>query len=41
MAGPNFRVKIVAVTAAAQLQGQSVSWVTPRGGGRYMISQHM
>lgn len=40
MAGPNFRVKIVAVTAAAQLQGQSVSWVTPRG-GRYMISQHM
>ena len=31
MVGPNFRVKIVAVTAA-QLQGQSVNWVTPGGG---------
>ena len=41
MVGPNFRVKIVAVTAA-QLQGQSVNWVTPGGGGGgCMISQHM
>jgi hypothetical protein len=41
MAGPNFRVKIVAVTAAAQLQGQSVSWVTPRGGALYDQSAHV
>ena len=38
MTGPNFRVKIVAVTAAAP----TARSVSERGGrGAYMISQHM